>query len=260
MKLLKITAAIAATAAVATAQAATISGGGLNGVATDADTAAAVSAVAIVASTQLVDGLRAMQGFDAACTGNVSMLCAPSISSAELRSILNNSIINTANVVGGGTTLGAASGLAGKSGSIKEYAAEGVTDALNAFNGSGSINGLSCGQSAPVQISNVTANDAATLAGAAAGASFGFVHATELDGSLGFIKLDGVAPNALSLASSNYNLVSNLSADGGVADSSVNGTTVGVVAGGAGVASHAPFACSGLNPGAIAGDTNGGSI
>ncbi len=80
MKLLKITAAIAATAAVATAQAATISGGGLNGVATDADSAVAVSAVAIVASTQLVDGLRAMQGFDAACTGNVSMLCAPSIS------------------------------------------------------------------------------------------------------------------------------------------------------------------------------------
>ena len=33
-----------------------------------------------------------------------------------------------------------------------------------------------------------------------------------------------------------------------------------VVAGGAGVASHAPFACSGLNPGSIAGDTNGGSI
>ena len=69
MKLLKITAAIAATAAVATAQAATISGGGLNGVATDVDTAVAVSAVAIVASTQLIDGLRAMQGFDAACTG-----------------------------------------------------------------------------------------------------------------------------------------------------------------------------------------------
>jgi hypothetical protein len=260
MKLLKITAAIAATAAVATAQAATISGGGLNGVATDVDTAVAVSAVAIVASTQLIDGLRAMQGFDAACTGNVSILCAPSISSAELRSILNNSIGNLSNVNGGGTDLSTASGITGKTAAIKEYAAAGVMDALNAFNGSGAINGLVCGQSSPVNISNPTADDAASLAGAATGAKFGFVHATELDGSLGFIKLDGVAPNAISLASSNYNLVSNLSADGGVADSSQNGTTVGVVSGGAGVASHAPFACSSLNPGAATGDTNGGSI
>jgi len=69
-----------------------------------------------------------------------------------------------------------------------------------------------------------------------------------------------VAPSALSLASSNYNLVSNLSSDNGVADASVNGITVGVVASGAGVAAHSPAACSPLTPGAAIGDVNGGSI
>jgi len=260
MKLLKMTAAVAAAAAVSAAQAGTISGGGLNGVSTDVGAAAAISAVAVVGSTQLLDGLRAMQGFDAACTGNVSVLCAPTLSSAELRSILSNAIFNTSQVNGGGTNLGTASGLAGKSGGIKEYAAGGVADALSAFTGSGVIGGFSCGQGLPVVISNATANDAASLAGAASGASIGFVHATELDGSVGFIKIDGVAPSALALASSNYNLVSNLSSDGGVADSSVNGMTVGVVAAGAGVASHSPAACSPLNPGNLSGDTNGGSI
>ena len=259
MRILKITAAIAATTAVATAQAATISGGGLNGVNTDTGTPAAVSAVAIVANTTLVDGLRSMQGFDAACTGNTSLLCAPSLSSSELRAILTNGVTNTSGVNGGGTDLGTASGIAGKSGGIKEYAASGVTDALTAFLGSGSIAGFACGQGAPLIISNATANDAASLAGAAAGASFGFVHATELDGSLGFIKLDGVAPNALSLASSNYALVSNL--DGGsVADVSVNGTTMGIVAAGAGVAAHNVSACAPLSTGTAIGDANGGSI
>jgi len=250
MRILKITAAIAATTAVATAQAATISGGGLNGVNTDTGTPSAVSAVAIVANTTLVDGLRSMQGFDAACTGNTSILCAPSLSSSELRAILTNAVANTANVNGGGTNLGAASGLAGKSGGIKEYAASGVTDALTAFVGSGFIAGFGCGQGAPLTISNATANDAASLAGAAAGASFGSVHATELD---------GVAPNAISLASSNYALVSNL--DGGsVADVAVNGTTMGIVAAGAGVAAHNGSACAPLSTGAAIGDANGGSI
>jgi len=120
MRILKITAAIAATTAVATAQAATISGGGLNGVNTDTGTPAAVSAIAIVANTTLVDGLRSMQGFDAACTGNTSLLCAPTLSSSELRAILTNGVTNTSGVNGGGTDLGTASGLAGKSGGIKE--------------------------------------------------------------------------------------------------------------------------------------------
>jgi len=260
MKLLKITAAIAATAVVSTAQSGSISGGGLDGVATDADSAVSVSAVAIVAPTAFVDGLRSMQGFDAACTGNVSILCAPSISSSELRAILTNKTANSINIFGGGTNAAAAAGLNGKTGGIKEYAAGGVLDALSAFNGSGLINGLACGQSSALQLSNPTATDAATIAGVATGASFGFVHATELDGSLGFIKLDGVAPNALNLASSNYGLVSNLGANSGVADAGVNGTTVGIVAAGAGVASHTPFACSTLNTDSSVGDVNGGAI
>jgi len=261
MKLLKITAAIAAVAAVSTAQAETISGGGLSGVSTDGGTASAVSAVAVVGSTQLLDGLRSMQGFDAACTGNVSMLCAPTISSAELRAIMTNSITRASDVLGGGTDLGTASGFTGKTGVFKEYAAAGVLDAMRSFTGSGVVGGFSCGQGGLINITNsAQANDAATIASASAGASLGFVHATELDGSIGFIKLDGVAPSALALASSNYNLVSNLSADNGVADSSVNGMTVGVVGAGSGVASHSPAACSPLTPGSVAGDTNGGSI
>jgi len=262
MKLLKITAAVAATAAVASVQAATISGGALNGVATDVGTATSVSAIAIVAPTAMADALRTMQGIDAACQGNTSLLCAPSISSAELRAILSNATGNGSNIAGGGTDLKTELGLTNKTAGVKEYAAAGVQDALVAFAGSASVvGGFKCGQ-APLNVfTNVTANDAATLAGTAgANIGFGFVHATELDGSLGFIKLDGVPPNALSLASSNYNLVSNLGANSGVADVAVNGTTMGIVAAGGGVASHVGTACAPLSTGAAVGDVNGGSI
>ncbi len=64
----------------------------------------------------------------------------------------------------------------------------------------------------------------------------------------------------MALLSSNYNLVSNLSSGNGVADASVNGITVGVVAAGAGVASHSPSACSPLEAGALVGDVSGGPI
>lgn len=259
MKLSKITAAIAATAVAASAHAETISGGGLNGVTTDVGAAAAVSAIAVVGSTQLIDGLRSMQGFPAECTGNLNMICAPSLSSAELRALIVDDVTNTSGVLGGGTNLGAASGLAGKSGNITDRGAVGVLDALRAFAGSGVIAGLSCGQGKGVNLAS-TANDAATLSASASGASIGYVHATELDGSVGFIKVDGVAPSALALASSNYNLVSNLSGDNGVLDANVNGMTVGVVSAGAGVASHSLAACSPLTTGSSIADANGGSI
>ena len=263
MRILKITAAIAATTAVATAQAASVSGGGLDGAATDGGTATHVSAVAIVAPTAMADALRTMQGFDAACQGNTSILCAPSISSGELRSILSNAVSNAGNINGGGTDLRTELGLTVKNAGVKEYAAAGVKDALAAFSGSvESVGGFKCGQALSNTYTNTTANDAATLTGtASASVAFGFVHATELDGSLGFIKLDGVAPNAISLASSNYNLVSNLSGTFSVpADASFNGTTLGVVAAGAGVASHQGQACRPLSTGAAVGDANGGSI
>ena len=262
MKLLKITAAVAATVTAATAQAASISGGALDGVATDVGTATSVSAIAIVAPTAMADALRNMQGIDAACAGNTSILCAPSISSAELRSILSNATANAGNIAAGGTDLKTELGLSTKNAKVKEFAAAGVKDALTAFSGAASsVGGFKCGQGPVNVFTNTTANDAATLAStASASVGFGFVHATELDGSLGFIKLDGVPPSALALASSNYNLVSNLGTNGGVADVAVNGTTVGIVAAGAGVASHVGTACAALSTGAAVGDVNGGSI
>lgn len=260
MKLAKITAAVAATAMAASVQAETISGGALNGVGTDTDSPAAVSAIAVVGSTQLLDGLRSLQGFPAACAGNLNALCAPTLSSAEVRSIITSGgIANPNGLSVGGTDLGTASGLTGKGTNFEESAADGVLDALRAFTGSGVINGFACGQGASLVLSNSTANDAATLA-AQSGSSVGFVHATELDGSVGFIKLDGVAPSALALASSNYNLVSNLDADPAVADAEVNGITVGTVTAGAGVAAHNGSACAPLTTGNAADDANGGGI
>lgn len=260
MKLSKITAAIAATAMAASVQAETISGGALDGVATDTGAAAAVSAIAVVGSTQLLDGLRSMQGIGAACTGNVNALCAPSLSSAELRSIITaGGIANPNGVQGGGTNLGTASGITGKGSNFTEHAANGVLDALRSFTSSGVIAGFACGQGAALAISNAQPNDAATLA-AQSGPSVGFVHATELDGSVGFIKIDGVSPSALALASSNYPLVSNLASDPAVADAEVNGITVGTVTNVAGVASHAGSACAPLTTGNAAADANGGEI
>lgn len=261
MKMTKLSVAVAATLA-ATAHAETISGGGLDGVSTDVGAATAVSAIAVVTTTAVADQLRVMQGI-ADCAGSTDVACSPSISSAELRAILDNSVANTINISNAnGDLLSSGAGIGGKAGGIAEFAAPGVLDALRSFGSTGVIGGFGCGQGNGLVISNATATDAATIAGvsAAAGADFGLVHATELDGSLAFIKLDGVAPSALALASSNYNLVSNLSSDGGVADSSVNGITVGVVAAGAGVASHSPAACSPLNTGAAIGDVSGGAI
>jgi len=258
MKLSKMTAAIAATAMAASVQAETISGGDLNGVATDT-AATHVSAVAVIASEDVLNGLRSMQGIGAACLGNVNALCAPSMSSAELRAILGSQIGNLNKVTGGGTDLGTASGIIGKAGNIVESAASGVLDALRAFNGSGVIGGFSCGQGNNVGIANSTANDAATIA-AQTGPSFGFVHATELDGSTGFIKVDGVSPSLAALLSSNYGLVSNLNGAGAAVDKDTNGMTVGVASVAGGVASHSPVACSPLNTGLSAADVNGGQI
>ena len=259
MKMTKLTAAVAATMA-ATAQAATISGGALDGVNTDT-AATAVSAIAIVGNPTLVDGLRTLQGI-ADCGGSTDIACSPSISSAELRAILSNATGNTSAITNAnGDDLGTASGFAGKTGNIREYAATGVVDALSSFAGSGVIGGFSCGQGSALNLSNSVATDAATNTGVATNAAnVGFIHAVEADGNLPFIKLDGVAPSALALASSNYNLVSNLDGTGTAADASVNGITVGVVAAGAGVASHSPAACSPLTTGGAIADVNGGTI
>lgn len=261
MKLNKLTAAVAATMAATAINAETISGGGLDGVSTDGGAASHVSAIAIVANTQLVDGLRTLQGI-ADCAGSTDVACSPTISSAELRAILSNAS-NGANDISNadGDDLGTVGGYTVKNGTLKEYAATGVLDALRSFSGSGVIGGFSCGQGAPLNLSNTTATDAASNSGVASQiAGIGLIHATELDGNLAFIKLDGVAPSALALSSSNYNLVSNLSGAGTAADASVNGITVGVVAAGAGVASHSPAACSPLTPGAAIADVGGGAI
>lgn len=260
MKLTKISAAIAATALAATAQAEVITGGDLAGVNTDTGSATHVSAIAVIASDAVLDGLRSMQGLPAQCNGNnQTALCAPSMSSAELRAILGSQIGNLTKIFGGGTNLSVASGIGGKAAAIVESAADGVLDALRAFNGSGVIGGFSCGQGNSVGIANPTTTDADTIA-AQSGPSFGFVHATELDETVGFIKLDGVSPSLVNLLSSNYALVSNLDGAGTAVDTETNGMTVGVASATGGVASHSPAACSPLNTGLSASDVNGGQL
>jgi len=272
MKTIKLTAAIAATVIAGSVQA-QISGGDLAGAETSGSTLAAVSAIAVIGDATLLDGLRALQGFDASCNGSTDVACAPSLSSAEVRAIANGSISQASGL---GIT-----GLGGLANTLAiAYSSSNVGDALASFLGGGNAGGLPCGQGQALKTADGftsfdLANDAAVIGDMSTqffssdNGRTGFVHATELDGSVGFIKLDGVAPSLLALQSSNYNLVSNLSATGTLtadAGSSVSGIEVGVASTASGdVAYHgatgAPLACAPLNNvGGSAVNANGGAI
>lgn len=288
MKISKIAVAIAGASVAIASQAVSISGGALDGLGTNSGDGAGsgVSAVAIIMAGDVANALQTIQGMDAACIGNRSKLCAPSISSAEVRAILNNSLSSSASISSVGGTLNSAFGdstnytgtAATKTALIHGRASAGnVDDALKGFVQSGSINGLSCGQGASLEAANSNASgatDAAVIAKVAAGSTkglMGFVHATSLDDTnqnYGFVKLDGVAPDLINLLSSNYNLVSNLHGvfTPAATESEQHGMTVGAVAAGSGVgvAYHnfvnAFSGCAPLDTGATVIDVNGGAL
>lgn len=270
MKLSKISAAIGATAVAATAQAQV---GALDAVATNYSGGAlqGVSAIALVVSDRTAAGLRAQQGIDAVCNSSpASVLCAPSISSSELRAILANDTAQSSLTFDGAAgSLTAAGGFTGKNTTWREYAGTGISDALSSFLGSGVVNGFSCGQGKPVSLFDAaTGGDAATItaveANSTANPQIGMIHATSLVGTqLSFVKLDGVPPSELDLLSSNYNLVSNLhgASAPAVASGDTHGITVNIVTAGlgAGVAAHIPAACSPLTTGTEIAEIDGGA-
>jgi hypothetical protein len=213
----KIAAAVAAVAAANGAYAACATTGALAGACNTGSTATGVVAMAVVANCNVVGGMQEMQGMDAACFGNTSKLCAPNISSAELRAILTGDVGNTANISSSDSasslaaTLAAASGsyaactTAATTGGNSDMASQGrestlATEARTEFTGVGFLNGST--KDVVTVLSNLGNN---------ARHRFGIVEATALDDDrIGFVKLDGSAPDLANTISSNYNLVANL--------------------------------------------------
>ncbi len=261
MKMTKLAAAMAATV-VSAAHALDFSTVDTN----PSGTAINVGACAIVAATDIADGLRTIQGGDAACAGSTDAACAPSLSSAELRALATGAVNNATNILGDGGNLDDATGI--KKGALVFNIADGCDNAVRAFAGSSAgIGGLSCGQG-PATLATA-GNDAAVLGTLTNGQSnhrMGIISSTSLADTHAFIKLDGVAPSVEAVASSNYNLVSNLAAAASVADNTTNGITVGIVAAdsGNGVAYHQvagnAVGCAPLAPGGALTDANGGAL
>ncbi len=227
---------------------------------------------------------------DAVCIGDRTKACAPTISSAELRTIVQGSA-NTAELgldvyhEGAFTALGSTNCSASYTANVVRRGWEdpstdqdGVQAALNQFMGAGSVGGFQCG---PLAAQATGSGDCANSASPAALMScvnaggtasirgtFGLVHANELDGApseLGFIKLDGAAPDLVNSLSGNYNLMSNVIGTGSLpADASAKGMTVGVVPGAvvyhALGGSYAPSACGPLTVEDGAMDVNGGGL
>lgn len=246
--------------------------------------------VAIILPGDVHNALQKSVGLSATCVGDRTKACMPSMSSAEVRSILNGSLIAGAFVSGTGGTLASNlgdatnySGTANTTPAFRRIYASAVSDALTQFVGSGFIAGKSCGSGAALAAANTaTADDAATLAAVSSGngdafMDIGFIHATEVDASntdYGMVKLDGAAPDLVNLLSANYNLISNVhdSAELSYAATEVaaHGTTFGAAdAGGSGPASLAvPFhnfvniftACAPIDTGAKMNDVNGGGL
>lgn len=288
MKMSKIALAVATAGVVVSSHASTISGGALAGLGTnEADgTGSGVSAIAMIVQGDVHNALQTMQSMGN-CIGSRTKLCAPSLSSSEVRGLLNNSQGSASSgIVGpGGTLLSNYGDATNYTGTVATKGAinhgrstsGNVDDALTAFVQSGVIAGLACGQGAGLEGGNSGASGAtdadviSAVSGGATKARMGFIHATELDDSnqdYGFVKIDGVAPDLVNLLSSNYNLVSNI--HGALTPSSTekatHGMTVGAAAAGGttGVAYHnvlgAFIACAPTDSGAVVIDANGGGL
>ena len=245
-----------------------------------------VSAVAIAGDLCVIEGLQKLQGMDAACHGDTDVSCAPTISSAELASILTGRI-NGANALDSADSdLLAESActknvmrFTGIGTNTENYAYAAASELVNA---NAQVGGFQCGQGTPVKTANQNrlngaANAAAALTVLDTADDFfhwGLLPATELanaSANVGFVKLDGVAPSLTALLSGNYNLVTNLhrssavSVDGEqVADT--KGITVGIAAAGngSGVPYHALASGTAVDCAPVvnnsANDVNGGAI
>lgn len=287
MKLSKIALAVAGASIAVSSQAATISGGALAGLDTNESSASAgegVAAVTMIVPGDVHNAMQLSQGLPAVCIGNRDKVCAPSMSSAEVRGLLNNSYSTTSALTGTAGTvfanLGNSTNYTGTSATKAALlhgraSAGNVDDALTAFVQGGTINGISCGAGAGLEAANGLASDvddATTFAKIGAGNAKGlaaFIHSTELDDSnqnVGFVKIDGVAPDLINVLSSNYPLLSNLHGTLPSASKLTNGMTVGAGAAGTavGVAYHQSInsfvACAPLDTGSAVNDVNGGAL
>lgn len=268
MKMTKLSAALAATVATAATHALDFSTVDTN----PSGTAVQVGACAIVANATITNALREIQLDDAgagdACEGSVDVACAPTLSSAEVRALVQVGGINNAgNIVGPGGDL-ASETTSIKKGALVMNIADGCANAVTQFAAAGDlIGGLSCGQGPSIL---ATAGDDAAVLGAVTPVGnnhqMGIISATSLDGVVGFVKLDGVAPSLAATMSSNYNIVSNLSPNATFTPASTNGITVGIAAadGSNGVAYHnvsgSAVACAPLSPRGAITDASGGPI
>jgi len=238
MKITKISAAVAAACAVSSASAQF----DYDSIGHDNVSAGVrAGACAIIADTRLTDGLRTIQGIDTDCQGNNHLLCAPSISSAELRALVTDAIVNASLIENAdGDDLAANSGI--KKGALNVFVADGCDAALTQFvSASETIAGFACGAGPVVAANNRGFTNASVLttidANSAATHQIGVVAATsmtQLQKDSMFMKLDGVAPSLTATASSNYNLIANLDSGSSTASHLVKGITVGTVAAGSG--------------------------
>lgn len=160
--------------------------------------------VGIVSNPGLRDALQAAQ-LDAACVGNDSKTCMPSISTVELSSIIQGAFGQEWNNYGIGAFGTGAVASAAVCGTIASDEATrvgarhigiGCTDA----NPDGGFNGIAGVLSLP-QADTVACLTAAEGAGAGA---IGFATADSVDASYRFVKLDGESPDLANFIAGNY--------------------------------------------------------
>ena len=160
--------------------------------------------VGIVANPGLRDALQAAQ-LDAACVGNDSKTCMPSISTVELSSIIQGAFGQEWNNYGIGAFGAGAIASAAVCGTIASDEATrvgarhigvGCTDA----NPDGGFNGVAALLGLP-QASTVGCLTGAEGAGAGA---IGFATADSVDASYRFVKLDGESPDLANFIAGNY--------------------------------------------------------
>jgi len=233
-----IAVAVAAVAAANGSYAACATTGALAGACNTGSTATGVVALAVAANCNTIGAMQEMQGMDAACFGNTSKLCAPNISSAELRALLTGAVNQSTNVSSSDSandlnaTIQAASGVyaacaaagtpataLGTNTGIQMRESTLATEARVEFVGVSTLNGSV--KDADTAVNNLGSNSRHR---------FGVIEATSLDDDrIGFVKLDGSAPDLANTISSNYNLVANLYGTIPTAATSVEakGTTFG---------------------------------
>lgn len=160
--------------------------------------------VGIVANPALRDALQALQ-LDAACVGNDSKTCMPSISTVELSSILQGGFGQEWNTYGVSAFGAGAVASAAVCGTIAgdeatRVGARHIGVGCTAANPEGGFNGVAGLLGLP------QANTVGCLTGAegAGAGAIGFATADSADASYRFVKLDGEAPDLANFIAGNY--------------------------------------------------------